>query len=113
VLDEAKWGLDWLMKMYPQKNLLFHQLADDRDHVGMRLPTRDSADYGWGKGKGRPVYFATGKPQGLGDYKNRSTGVASTAGKFASAFALASLIYDKKDPSLARYIKVKPSRSTS
>ncbi|HKG70202.1 MAG TPA: glycoside hydrolase family 9 protein, partial [Segetibacter sp.] len=102
VLDEAKWGLDWLMKMYPQKNLLFHQLADDRDHIGMRLPTRDSADYGWGKGKGRPVYFATGKPQGLGDYKNRSTGVASTAGKFASAFALASLIYDKKDPSLAR-----------
>lgn len=102
VLDEAKWGLDWLMKMYPQKNLLFHQLADDRDHVGFRLPTRDSADYGWGKGKGRPVYFATGKPQGLGNYKNKTTGVASTAGKFASAFALASLIYDKKDPSLAR-----------
>jgi endoglucanase len=101
VLDEAKWGLDWLMKMYPRKDWLFHQLADDRDHVGFRLPNHDSADYGWGKGTGRPVYFATGSPQGLGEYKNRSTGVASTAGKFTSAFALGSLVYDKINPSLS------------
>ncbi|MHA4807275.1 glycoside hydrolase family 9 protein [Flavitalea flava] len=98
VLDEARWGLDWLLKMHPRKDWLFTQLADDRDHHGFRLPTRDSVDYGLGAGQGRPVYFATGKPQGLGKYKNRSTGVASAAGKFSSAFALGSMLYEKKSP---------------
>lgn len=98
VLDEAKWGLDWLLKMHPKKDWMFNQLADDRDHAGMRLPNKDSVDYGMGKGNGRAVYFANDKPQGLGLYKNRSTGLASTAGKFASAFALAAVVYEKKDP---------------
>lgn len=100
VLDEAKWGLDWLLKMHPKEDWLFQQLADDRDHAGMRLPTKDSVDYGMGKGGPRPVYFATGKPQGLGIAKSRSTGIASIAGKFASAFALASQIYEEKDTNL-------------
>lgn len=104
VLDEAKWGLDWLLKMHPRDDWMFNQLADDRDHHGFRLPDKDSVDYGVGPGLGRPVYFATGKPQGLGNYKNRTTGVASTAGKFSSAFALAALIY-KNDPSLASLFK--------
>jgi len=107
VLDEATWGLDWLLKMYPRKDWMFNQLADDRDHQGFRLPTEDPVDYGLGKGNARPVYFATGKPQGLGKYKNNSTGVASTAGKFASAFALASNLYEKKDPLLAKILKEK------
>lgn len=85
VLDEAKWGLDWLLKMHPREDWLFNQLGDDRDHAGMRIPKEDSF---YGKGYERPVYFATGEPQGLLKYKNRATGVASTAGKFASAFAL-------------------------
>lgn len=102
VLDEAKWGLTWLLKMHPREDWLFNQLADDRDHQGFRLPTKDSVDYGVGKGKGRPVYFATGEPQGLGKYKNRATGVASTAGKFASAFALAAQIYSGQDNDLAK-----------
>ena len=97
VLDEARWGINWLLKMHPEKDWLFNQLADDRDHVGFRLPTKDSADYGVGPGKGRPVYFASGEPQGLGKYKNKSTGVASIAGKFASAFALGSLLYKKSE----------------
>jgi len=107
VLDEATWGLDWLLKMYPRKDWMFNQLADDRDHQGFRLPTEDPVDYGLGKGNARPVYFATGKPQGLGKYKNNSTGVASTAGKFASAFALAANLYEKKDPLLAKLLKEK------
>jgi endoglucanase len=107
VLDEAKWGLNWLLKMHPRPDWLFNQLADDRDHAGMRLPTEDRIDYGVGKGKGRPVYFATGKPQGLGKYKNRSEGVASTAGKFASAFALAAQEYKGVDDSLANLYKMK------
>jgi len=90
ILDEAKWGLDWLVKMNPSKDLMFNQVADDRDHLGFRLPTQDTVNYG--RGKERPVYFATGQPQGIGKYKNRSTGLASTAGKFASAFALGSQV---------------------
>jgi endoglucanase len=85
VLDEAKWGLDWLLKMHPKEDWMFNQLADDRDHAGMRIPKEDSF---YGKGFERPVYFCTGEPQGLFKYRNRTTGVASTAGKFASAFAL-------------------------
>jgi len=90
VLDEAKWGLDWLMKMNPSNEVLYYQVADDRDDMGFRLPTNDEADYGWGGGKERPIYRATGKPEGLFGIKNRSTGVASIAGKYAAAFALGS-----------------------
>jgi hypothetical protein len=86
ILDEAKWGLDWLVKMNPDSGFMFNQIADDRDHLGFRLPNHDSVDYG--KGFERPVYFVTGKQQGICKYKNRTTGVSSTAGKFSSAFAL-------------------------
>jgi len=107
VLDEATWGLDWLLKMHPRKDWMFNQLADDRDHQGFRLPDKDSVDYGLGPGNGRPVYFATGKPQGLGKYKNHSTGVASTAGKFASAFALGANLYEKIDQQFSNLLKEK------
>jgi endoglucanase len=90
VLDEARWGLNWLLKMHPQKDWLFNQIADDRDHHGMRLPKEDSF---YGRGFERPVYFCTAHPQGFGKYKNRSTGLASTAGKFASAFALGAQLF--------------------
>ncbi|MDX5483293.1 MAG: glycoside hydrolase family 9 protein [Hymenobacteraceae bacterium] len=105
VLDEARWGLDWLLKLHPREDWLFNQLADDRDHQKMRLPNHDSVDYGMGRA--RPVYFATGQPQGLGKYKNRSTGVASTAGKFTSAFALASQLYSGHDRELAQLFRQK------
>ncbi len=95
VLDEARWGLNWLLKMHPRSNWMFNQIADDRDHQGMRIPKEDSF---YGRGYERPVYFCTGTPQGFGKYKNRSTGLASTAGKFASAFALGYQLF--KDPLL-------------
>jgi endoglucanase len=94
VMDEAKWGLDWLLKMHPKPGWLFNQLADDRDHSGMRLPKLDSA---YGKGYERPVYFCNGKPQMRGKFMNNTTGAASTAGKFAAAFALGSVMFDKID----------------
>jgi endoglucanase len=98
VMDEAKWGLDWLMKMHPKPGWLFNQLADDRDHSGMRLPKLDSA---YGRGYERPVYFCNGKPQMRGKFMNNTTGAASTAGKFAAAFALGSLMFDKIDRNYA------------
>jgi endoglucanase len=104
VLDEAKWGLDWLMKMNPKPDWLFNQLGDDRDHMGMRIPKEDSF---YGKGYERPVYFATGLPQGLFKYKNRSTGVASTAAKFASAFALGDQILSKFDSAYSEKLQFK------
>lgn len=88
ILDEAKWGLDWLVKMNPEDKVMFNQIADDRDHAGFRVPHKDTVDYGWGPGAGRPVYFVTGERQGLSKWVNRSTGVSSSAGKFASTFAL-------------------------
>lgn len=88
ILDEAKWGLDWLVKMNPEPGLMFHQIADDRDHLTFGFPHEDTVDYGYGEGMERPVYYVTGKPQGLMNYKNRSDGKANIAGKFASCFAL-------------------------
>ena len=102
VLDEARWGLAWLLKMYPEDDLLLNQLGDDRDHTFWDLPVNDSSDYGWGRGGSRPVYPCTGKPQGLFENKNRSTGLASTAGKYAAAFALGAGIFQKRDSAFAR-----------
>lgn len=102
ILDEAKWGLDWLAKMNPSKDVMFNQLADDRDHAGMRLPNKDFVVYNPQWGLGRPVYRVTGQPQGLFKYKNRTTGVASTAGKYASAFALGSQLLSGYYPDFAK-----------
>ena len=107
VLDEARWGLAWLLKMYPEDDVLLNQLADDRDHTFWDLPVNDSADYGWGRGGKRPVYPCTGKPQGLFESKNRSTGLASTAGKYAAAFALGAGLYGERDSAFARRLAVK------
>lgn len=98
LLDEARWGLDWLLKLHPAPEQLYHQVADDRDHVGFRLPQNDFADYGWGKGGSRVVYFADGRPQGLREFKSESTGLANLAGRYAAAMALAYQIW-KGDPS--------------
>jgi endoglucanase len=105
ILDEARWGLEWLLKMNPAPEMMFNQIADDRDHLGFRLPSLDTVNYG--RGKERPVYFCTGAPQGLFQYKNRATGIASTAGKFASAFAMGSMIFREVDPAFASKLSTK------
>ena len=107
ILDEAKWGLDWLVKMNPDKDTYFNQLADDRDHVGMTIPSEQKVDYGWGAGKARSVYFCSPKPQGLRENKNRSTGLASTLGKYASSFALGSKVLARYYPDFAKMIEQK------
>ncbi len=107
ILDEARHGIEWLLAMYPADNDMFNQLGDDRDHTYWDLPWTDSADYGWGKGKERPVYPCTGKPQGLFKAKNRSDGFASTAGKYASAFSIGSVVFAKTDPTFAKILEAK------
>ena len=97
VLDEARWGLEWMLRLHPSPDELYHQVADDRDHIGWKLPQEDKADYGWGPGGDRVVYFADGRPQGLGQYPSASTGVANLAGRYAAAMALAWLTW-KDDP---------------
>ncbi|MBL7700486.1 MAG: glycoside hydrolase family 9 protein [Chitinophagaceae bacterium] len=104
VMDEARWGLNWLMKMHPKEGWIFNQLADDRDHSGMRLPKLDSA---YGRGYERPVYFCNGKPQMRGKFMNNTTGAASTAGKFAAAFALGSEMFSKIDNNYAQALRNK------
>jgi hypothetical protein len=105
VLDEARHGLDWLMRMYPGGDDMFNQLADDRDHSYWDLPWTDTVNYGWGPGKARPVYPCTGKPQGLFKAKNRSTGYASTAGKYTAAFAIAASVFSNRDPAFASKLR--------
>jgi endoglucanase len=107
VLDEARHGLEWLVRMYPDDSTMFNQLGDDRDHTYLDLITTDSSDYGWGKGKERPVYPCTGKPQGLFAAKNRATGYASTAGKMAAAFALGARTFAERDRAFADTLRHK------
>lgn len=104
VLDEAKWGLDWIHKLHPAPDQLFHQVADDRDHRGFKLPDQDIADYGWGPNSYRPVYFANGKPQGLREWQSKATGVANIAGRSAAAMAIAYRIWKNnlRDPLFAQ-----------
>lgn len=105
ILDEINRGLEWMLKMNPAPGEMYNQIADDRDHIGFRLPNKDEADYGFGKY--RPVYFVTGNPQGLAQHKNESTGVSSIAGKFASAFALGAGIFKESDPHRATLFQQK------
>ena len=109
IVDEIYWGLKWLDKMNPEPGEMYNQIADDRDHVGMRVPCDDKADYGWGKGEFRPVWFCSGEPQQRGRRgdMNKTTGVASTAGKFASDFALGSEILKPFYPEFAERIGAK------
>lgn len=102
VLDEARWGLDWMLRLHPAPDQLYHQVADDRDHNGFRLPHKENVDYGWGPGSYRVVYSADGKPQGLQKYKSETTGIANLAGRYSAAMALGYQVW-KDDPRLAPY----------
>lgn len=104
VLDEAKWGLEWLLRMNPEKDVFFNQVCDDRDHRGMRMPNKDTLTYDIRHSGARPVYRITGKPQGIWKYQNRTTGVSSSAAKFASAFAAGARDLAKYDADFSKLL---------
>lgn len=104
VIDEARWGLEWLEKMHPKAEWMFNQIADDRDHISMRIPKLDSQ---YGRGYQRPVYFVSGEPQQRGKFMNNTTGTSSTAAKFSSAFSLGSQIFKKSDPDYSKSLFTK------
>ncbi len=104
IIDEIYWGMDWLDRMNPGHEEYYNQIADDRDHIGMRMPNTDPADYGWGPGAARPVYFVSGEPQQQGKGMNKTVGVSSTVGKFASCFAMGSEILAPFYPEFAKKI---------
>jgi hypothetical protein len=56
ILEEAKVGLDWMLRAYYDKNKLITQVQDLRDHdVGWRLPEKDAVGFD------RPAYVGIGK----------------------------------------------------
>lgn len=105
ILDEARWGLQWMMKMNPADTLFLNQIADDRDHRFAGLPANDPVDYGWGEGRERPVYPCSGTPYGLMGNLNDSKGLASSVGKFCSSFALGAEIFDGIDKGFASELR--------
>ena len=105
ILDEARWGLEWMIKMNPSDTLFLNQIADDRDHRMAVLPKDDKVDYGWGEGKQRPVYPCAGYPYGLMGNLNDSKGLASSVGKFSSTFGLGAVVFSKIDASFAKELR--------
>jgi endoglucanase len=74
--------------------------------MGMRIPGQDTF---YGRGYERPVYFVSGEPQQRGKFMNNTTGTSSTAGKFASSFALGADLFSKKDNQYGRLLAKKIS----
>lgn len=104
VMDEAKWGLDWLLKMHPRPDWMFNQIADDRDHISLRMPALDSQ---YGRGYERPVYFINGEPQQRGKFLNNTKGTSSTAAKLSSAFSLGATLLKQSNKSYSQLLSEK------
>lgn len=107
ILDEARWGIEWMLKMNPNDSTFYNQIADDRDHRISGMPNLDTVDYGWGEGKERPVYPCIGSPCGLGKYRNESKGLASSVGKFCSSFSLGAEVFAEIDSVFAGVLAAK------
>ena len=101
ILDEIRWGLEWLVKMNPAPKEFYNQVADNR---GDRIPPTPY-DNVLGPGPGRSAYFLTGLPQQVSTAMNRTTGVASSAGKFSACFALGAELFKNSDPAFAQKMR--------
>ena len=103
VLDEARWGLDWMLRLHPAADQLYHQVADDRDHsTGFRLPQAGDGRLRLGSRRSSGGLLGRRQTAGLMKYKSESDGVANLAGRYAAAMALGYQIW-KDDPHLKPY----------
>jgi hypothetical protein len=108
--EEARWGAALVERLCVAPDVLYVQIADDRDHTGLRTWHEDRVDYGFGPAGGRPAWRATGSPQGP-MHQNASTGLASLAGRCAAAMALAGELDTAK--SLYALAKARPGCTQS
>lgn len=85
VLEEARVGLDWMLKLWdPANDVLYYQVGDESDHDTWRMPEGDDAN--------RPTRPVWACEPGKG---------ANVAGKSAAALALAASLWD--DPTRSFY----------
>ncbi len=86
LLDQARVGLDWLLKMHPTPDEFYYQVGDASDHETWRLPEADcvAVNKAW---KPRSVFFGVG---------------ANLAGRTAAALAMASRLYRRYDRPFAQ-----------
>jgi len=94
LLDHARVGLDWLLKMHPTPDEFYYQVGDASDHESWRLPEDDdpARNPNW---KPRKVFYGVG---------------ANLAGRCAAAFAMASRLYRRYDaPFAARCLRAAQS----
>lgn len=76
ILEEAKAGLDWLLRCNVDNKTLVSQVQNESDHnIGWRLPENDSLQFD------RPAFVSLGK---------------NTIGIYSAALALASRIWNEK-----------------
>lgn len=109
-LEEARHGAQLVRKLHPEPGVLYIEIGDDRDHHAPGLWHDDKADYGWGPGGPRSAWPALGRPQGP-KYQNKSTGLASLAGRCAAALTLAGDIEAAK--ALDRLARERPGYAQS
>jgi hypothetical protein len=109
--EEARHGAMLVKKLHPAPDILFIQIGDDRDHLPPEtLWHDDRSDYGWGPGGPRAAWRATGRPEGP-KFKNKSTGLASLAGRCAAAMALSGEVETAR--SLLRLARAHPGAAMS
>lgn len=94
IIDEAKWGVDFLLNLCPNDSVVIYQVGDDRGAATLKLPVDDATDYGKGAGMERSLYW-------MNSNKNEITGKASVTGKYAAAFALGADVLKKWYPQFA------------
>jgi hypothetical protein len=85
ILDEARWGLEWLLKMHTGPGQLYYQVGNEGDYDVWRIPEQDTTTpipaY-----DNRPAYYGLGPNQG---------------GRYAAAMAIAKRLYQSYDPTFA------------
>jgi hypothetical protein len=98
VLDEAVWGLEWMLRLHPKWDQLYHQVADDRDHKGFRLPQNETVDYG-GDRVVIGGLFRRRQAAGIATVPKRiERALRISPGRYAAAMALGYQTLKKYDP---------------